>query len=251
MTRLPVTTRSRDWKGGALSVLFHALAAGSALLAAEMRPPAEIEAPMVVELVLAAAEPPNPAPGLPAPAPVSPPEQVKSKPLSKAQAQPRKAAKPVAAPMPVAPSPQAAAPAPMMSEPAASEGDGGANPSSSVAATASGTGGAGGTEAGSGLPGGDARPGYDDNPLPSYPLAARRRGVEGTVSLRVSVDVAGHPRSVVVVASSGSDMLDETAQKAVRNWRFTPARRGGVAVAADIIVPIRFQLDGIAVADAR
>lgn len=201
---------------------------------------------MVVELVLAAAEMPNPAPGLSAPAPVSPPEQVKSKPSSKAQAQPRKAAKPVAA------SPQAAAPAPVASEPATSEGENGsANPSSSVAATAPGTGGAGGTEAGSGLPGGDVRPGYDDNPLPSYPLAARRRGLEGTVSLRVSVDVAGHPRSVVVVASSGSDMLDETAQKAVRNWRFTPARRGGVVVAADIIVPIRFQLDGIAVADAR
>jgi TonB family protein len=73
---------------------------------------------------------------------------------------------------------------------------------------------------------------------PSYPAAARRRGIEGTVRLRVRFDADGRPEDVAVAASSGSEMLDHAARDAVRRWRF----RGGAAGAID--VPIAFRLRG-------
>ena len=83
---------------------------------------------------------------------------------------------------------------------------------------------------------------YLDNPRPAYPLLARRRGLEGTVRLEVRVSADGIPTSVKVRESGGHDTLDEAALTAVWHWRFVPARRGGEAVEAGIVVPIRFRL---------
>ncbi|MDW8123587.1 MAG: TonB family protein [Geminicoccaceae bacterium] len=80
------------------------------------------------------------------------------------------------------------------------------------------------------------------NPLPHYPAAARRRGIEGTVVLEVAVSPAGLPEEVVVARSSGSRLLDEAALEAVRRWRFRPARRAGEPVAGRVAVPITFRL---------
>lgn len=80
------------------------------------------------------------------------------------------------------------------------------------------------------------------NPLPRYPTAARRRGVEGTVTLAVRVSADGLPRAVEVARSSGSALLDEAALEAVRRWRFRPARRGAEAVEGRVNVPITFRL---------
>ena len=85
---------------------------------------------------------------------------------------------------------------------------------------------------------------YLDNPKPSYPLIARRRGLEGTVRLDVRVSLEGIPISVRVRDSGGHESLDEAALNAVWHWRFVPARRGGEAVEASIVVPIRFRLAG-------
>lgn len=71
---------------------------------------------------------------------------------------------------------------------------------------------------------------------PIYPIAARRRGIEGAVLLSVRIDDTGDPRHVAVARSSGNDMLDAAAQAAVAQWRF----RAGDARTLD--VPIRFQL---------
>ena len=51
----------------------------------------------------------------------------------------------------------------------------------------------------------------------------------------------GDPKSVQIRKSSGFDRLDEAALNAVRRWRFVPARRGNVAIAAQVIVPINFR----------
>jgi protein TonB len=71
---------------------------------------------------------------------------------------------------------------------------------------------------------------------PTYPLAARRRGIEGSVLLRVRFDRAGRPGDISVMSSSGSPMLDDAARDAVARWRF----RGGEAGALDL--PITFRL---------
>lgn len=85
---------------------------------------------------------------------------------------------------------------------------------------------------------------YLHNPKPSYPLMARRRGLQGLVRLDVKVNAEGIPTAVRVKDSSGHEALDEAALTAVWHWRFAPARRGGEAVEGTVVVPVRFNLDG-------
>ncbi len=80
------------------------------------------------------------------------------------------------------------------------------------------------------------------NVPPVYPYGARRKEIEGRVVLRVQVLPGGTARSVEVLSSSGHAILDRAALKAVRAWRFVPAKRGGVPVAGAIDVPVTFRL---------
>lgn len=84
---------------------------------------------------------------------------------------------------------------------------------------------------------------YLSNPPPPYPLAARRRGVEGTVLVRAEVSTGGECLRAELKRSSGSDMLDQAAVEAVRKWRFVPAKRGSQTVVAWVEVPITFRLE--------
>lgn len=84
---------------------------------------------------------------------------------------------------------------------------------------------------------------YVTAPPPPYPSAEQRRGVEGTVTLRILVDVDGKPLEVSVDASSGNRNLDRAAsQHVLKHWRFKPAVRDGVTVQAYGLVPITFAL---------
>ncbi|MFQ5617576.1 MAG: energy transducer TonB [Rhodospirillales bacterium] len=80
------------------------------------------------------------------------------------------------------------------------------------------------------------------NVPPVYPYRARRNEIEGRVVLRVHVLPGGTAGSVEVLSSSGHAILDRAALKAVRAWRFVPAKRAGVPVAGAIDVPITFRL---------
>jgi protein TonB len=84
---------------------------------------------------------------------------------------------------------------------------------------------------------------YDLNPAPVYPAAARRRNLEGTVLLEVLVDRDGRAAQVRVLRGSGHAMLDRSALDSVRQWRFTPALRGGRPQEMWVQVPVRFQLE--------
>jgi len=88
-----------------------------------------------------------------------------------------------------------------------------------------------------------AAPLYAHNPPPPYPPLAQRRGWEGAVLLRVVVDEDGLVREVALESSSSHSLLDAAALKAVRRWRFQPARRGNRPVADEVRVPIRFKLE--------
>ena len=85
---------------------------------------------------------------------------------------------------------------------------------------------------------------YLDNPKPRYPSASRRLGEQGKVLLRVHVSPAGIAETVEIKLSSGIARLDRAARDAVSRWRFIPARRGELAIAAWVQVPITFQLEG-------
>ena len=85
---------------------------------------------------------------------------------------------------------------------------------------------------------------YAQAPAPTYPRAALRAGAEGTVLLRVLVDIDGRPLQVDVSRSSGDRRLDVAAREQVlRHWRFRPALRDGQAVQASGLVPINVSLD--------
>jgi protein TonB len=77
---------------------------------------------------------------------------------------------------------------------------------------------------------------------PVYPPRCLRLGIEGRVKVRVLVGENGRPQEVTVGQSSGEASLDQAALDAVREWRFEPAKRNGVAVRAWAIVPVEFKL---------
>ena len=101
--------------------------------------------------------------------------------------------------------------------------------------------------AGGGLGGGggsDGLPtGAGGNVLPPYPPEALARGIEGVVTLRVVIDEEGAVQSAKLETSSGDAALDQSALATVRDrWHFRPARRYGIPVECEVLVPIRFRL---------
>lgn len=88
----------------------------------------------------------------------------------------------------------------------------------------------------------NAKPNYLNNPPPPYPAASKQAREEGVVVLTVAVTEQGRAASVRLHRSSGFPRLDAAALTAVQRWRFSPGRIGGIAVASEVQVPVRFKL---------
>jgi protein TonB len=101
--------------------------------------------------------------------------------------------------------------------------------------------GAGGQGLGGGV-GPLARPlgGYQIKP--HYPESARRRGIEGTTLLKVHVSERGRVKGILIERSAGYQELDLAALRAVKKWRFEPAKQGSQPVAVWVMLPVRFSL---------
>jgi protein TonB len=63
------------------------------------------------------------------------------------------------------------------------------------------------------------------------------------VRLELRVDPNGRVVDVRVSETSGFNALDAAAVEAVRDWRFRPAQRAGVPVAASITTAVHFRLE--------
>lgn len=85
-------------------------------------------------------------------------------------------------------------------------------------------------------------PAYLNNPAPLYPIAAKRRGIQGLVLLEVSVSAMGMASKIIVKRSSGYTILDRAATEAVAAWRFIPATQDGKEIEATVLIPVRFEL---------
>jgi protein TonB len=85
---------------------------------------------------------------------------------------------------------------------------------------------------------------YLQNPAPAYPALARRMHEQGRVLIRVLVSADGVPERIELKASSGSARLDNSALETIRTWKFVPARQGEQKIAAWVVIPISFALDG-------
>jgi protein TonB len=80
------------------------------------------------------------------------------------------------------------------------------------------------------------------NPKPVYPRASKALGEEGRVMLDVYVQADGTVGDIHLHQSSGFDRLDDSALRAVRQWRFKPARQFGKQIAMWYVQPITFNL---------
>jgi serine protease Do len=75
-----------------------------------------------------------------------------------------------------------------------------------------------------------------------YPRALRVSGVEGLVVLSVRVNTSGCATEAAVIASSGSNELDEAAMSWVETASFLPAEKGGKPVEGRTPVAVNFAL---------
>lgn len=76
-----------------------------------------------------------------------------------------------------------------------------------------------------------------------YPSAARRLGEEGRAVARIAVDAKGRPASWSLAQGSGFPRLDAALECVIRRLQFAPGRRDGLAVGAEVRLPIVFQLN--------
>ena len=87
-----------------------------------------------------------------------------------------------------------------------------------------------------------ASPVAEKSPRPTDPARAVRRNLEGRVLLLVEVRPDGSVGEIRVKESSGHAILDQAAQRAVREWHFRPALARGQPVRSWVEVPITFRL---------
>ena len=105
-----------------------------------------------------------------------------------------------------------------------------------------GPGSGGGTGGGPYQPGsGVTAPGLLREVKPTYTEEARRRGIEGDVMLEIVVRRDGGVGDVRLIRGLGAG-LDQRAIDAVRQWRFSPARRLGTPVDVMVEVAVEFRL---------
>lgn len=55
---------------------------------------------------------------------------------------------------------------------------------------------------------------------PRYPIVALKRGIEGSLRVRIRVSEEGVPLETIILNSSNHKMLDEAALKVIPLWRF-------------------------------
>jgi periplasmic protein TonB len=75
-----------------------------------------------------------------------------------------------------------------------------------------------------------------------YPDEARRAGVEGTVTMSITIDPEGRVVKSVVIKGLGYG-LDEAARSALLRFRFKPAIKNGEPVSTEMKYSYTFVLD--------
>jgi len=77
---------------------------------------------------------------------------------------------------------------------------------------------------------------------PLYPLAAKRKGIQGQVIIRLVVDKAGEVQSPEILEAIPRGIFERAALTAVKRWRFAPAVKDTNAVDVVVVIPLKFEL---------
>lgn len=62
---------------------------------------------------------------------------------------------------------------------------------------------------------------------PGYPITALKRGIEGTIKVRIKISEDGNPVEITILNSSNNKILDNAALKVIPEWHFQ--KRPGVS----------------------
>lgn len=76
---------------------------------------------------------------------------------------------------------------------------------------------------------------------PEYSDEARKRHIEGVVTLSLVVTSEGKPVQIKVLSGRGYG-LDEKAVEAVKHWKFQPGTKDGKPVSTEIAIETNFRL---------
>ena len=86
-------------------------------------------------------------------------------------------------------------------------------------------------------------PRFADAFTPPYPIALQREGLEGSVTVRVTINEQGRVTACELVKATAKAFFDETREQALKRWRFRPATSDGVPVISQQTLTVHFQLD--------
>jgi periplasmic protein TonB len=75
-----------------------------------------------------------------------------------------------------------------------------------------------------------------------YPEIARRAGIEGKVFVQALIDENGDVIKTKILKGIGSG-CDESAMKAVKETKFTPAKQKNKLVKVQVVIPVLFKLN--------
>jgi protein TonB len=79
-------------------------------------------------------------------------------------------------------------------------------------------------------------------PPPAYPMRARRRGVEGWVTVRFLVNERGEVSQVEIIDADPQGVFDQAVLRSVGGWRFEPGTVDGIPVKTRVETTVRFEL---------
>lgn len=80
------------------------------------------------------------------------------------------------------------------------------------------------------------------HPSPHYTIEAFKAKISGTVYLKIVVNNKGEVTDAKVTKGLGYG-LDESAVKAVKSWKFEPARRNGTPITTAVMIEVNFVFD--------
>jgi protein TonB len=79
--------------------------------------------------------------------------------------------------------------------------------------------------------------------VPPYPVVERRLGIEGTVTLRLTVGTEGQVMTAEVVTSAGREALDQAARAwIIGHWRYRPALKDGNPAVTQLLASVTYSL---------
>lgn len=78
---------------------------------------------------------------------------------------------------------------------------------------------------------------------PDYPPSLVREGLEGSVTVRVSIDATGRVSAIELIKATNPAFFEETREQALRYWRFKPATSDGTPVASQQVLTVEFNLE--------